>query len=309
MNRDLYDRLRTALVHNWWQKLAAVILAVFVWWFVSVNTSEQTLASLQVPIEVEGVSPDTVATGLPDTVIVTIQGPSRLVERLQRQSVAAVLDLSGITGEFEQSITVLIPQGAELLTVSPAEVIGSIEPISTRDVPVEVVLIGVRDQDLLPLFQVEPVTVQAQGLESTLQQVTHVIAPVRSGPGERTVTLYAAGADGLPLPGLTLTPLQANVTVTEMPILESRTVELALLPPDIPGHSVAARLDSTELSVSGPPSVLAGLERVTATAQLPEGLPPAGSHTVPLSLQLPEGVHHQGQPTATLRVTPTGMQQ
>lgn len=302
----MITRLRRILVHNWPQKVGALLLAMFIWWFVTVSDTPQTLASVEVQIEVEGLAPNSVVTGLPETVIVTIQGPGLLVERAQRDNIVAILDLAGVTGAFETSVLVLIPQGVELMNVSPSEVIGTIEPLASRSVPVEAVVFGAQSTDVRLALTVVPDEVTVSGLAGTLEQVTRVIVPVRSAPGERAGTPFAANTAGLPVGGVSISPDSIQVTVIEQPVLIQREVRIALLPPDVPGFSVSARLDPATVMVTGPPSLVAGLEEVTATADLSDMPAEPGAHVVPVVPALPGGVS-AAPLTATIRLIQAGL--
>src|SRR5690625_5143885 len=106
-------------LHNWPQKLGSLLAAGLVWWFATVSEAPQTQASRVVSIEVQGLGSTSVARGLPETAVLTIRGPSLLIERLQPGSLGAVIDLTGTSGDFEEPINVVIPRGVELVSVTP----------------------------------------------------------------------------------------------------------------------------------------------------------------------------------------------
>ncbi len=304
---DLVKRLRAILVTNWPQKLGSLLIAALIWWFVAVNESPQTLVSITVPIEVEGLREDSVATGLPSSVVVSVQGPSMLIDRVQRDSVVAILDLAGLSGEFEQRITVLIPQGVELLGVSPADVIGSIEPLASREVTALAVLYLEAEQDVTFHAEIEPASATVSGLASTVSQVASVIVPVTSREGESTVRAWAADAAGLPVQGAAVSPESFGVTVTQVPVLGSKTVPVMLLPPVAPGFSVTARLDAAEVTLVGPPSSLGTMDSVVADVNMDSLTLETGIHVVPVSLTLPEDTVSVRPLSATIRLTQAGL--
>lgn len=295
-------RLVAALVHNWPQKLGATLLAALVWLFVTVDDTSVTQRSLLVPISVEGVAEDTVVTGLPTAVEVTVTGASSRIDRLRPESFEAVLDLAGQTGAFEQPIRVLLPPAVDLIRFSPSDVIGTIEPVTTKEVAVETVLLGSPGPDTRVEVTPDPPSVQVRGRSSTLAQVARVVAPTGPAPGQRTVTPFAADTAGHPVAGVATVPAELTVTVTTEPLLVQRSVTVALAPPSLPTYSVTARLDQPTVSVVGPPSQLDGLETVPGTVELATENPAPGSYTLPVTLELPTGVSALQPLTATVRL-------
>ncbi|HLR46942.1 MAG TPA: hypothetical protein VK092_07265 [Deinococcales bacterium] len=300
----LLGALRAVFVNNWPQKLGALLAAALVWWFATVGDSPQTQATRVVRLQVQGLPANSVATGVPDTAALTIRGPSVLIERLQSQGLSAVIDLDGQTGDFQEPINVLIPRGVELLSVTPGDVIGTVETLAERAVPLEAVIIGTRPGDVHTDLEVDPEHVTVTGLTADLDLVTRVIAPVRSSPGERTVSGYAADLDGQPVGGVSVEPEEVQVTVRELPLLVQATVPLELTPPEVDGFDVTVLTDSAELTVTGPPSALAELDSVTGTPDLATGEPAAGTVSVPVLPELPEGVFTGDAPAAEVRLVP-----
>ena len=296
--------LRNVFLHNWPQKLGALLAAALVWWFATVGDSPQTQATRVVRLQVQGLPANSVATGVPDTAALTIRGPSVLIDRLQSQGLSAVIDLRGQTGTFQEPINVLIPRGVELLSVTPGDVIGTVETLSERAVPVEVVTIGMQPADLHTVTVSDPEHVTVKGLTADLDRVTRVIAPVRSSPGERTATGFAADLDGQPVGGVSLAPSEVQVTVREIPLLGQAAVRLELVPPAVPGFNVTARLDDDEITLTGPPSALEGLGSVRAETDVSGIDPDAGTQTVAVLPELPDDVFTGDRPTATVRLIP-----
>ncbi len=303
MNQDYLRAIRMFFLHNWPQKLGSLAAAVLVWWFATVSDTPQTQASRVVSIEVQGLGNTSVATGLPDTAVLTIRGPSVLIDRLQPSTLGAIIDLTGRSGDFEEPINVVIPRGVELVSVTPSDVIGTVETLSESVVPVEPVIIGTGSPDAAVTVSAEPRHVTVSGLASELQRVTRVAVPVQPNPGERNVAGFATDLGGLPVPGVTVTPATVDVTVTERMILTQRTVSVELVPPAITGFNVTARLDSPEVTLTGAPSVLAEIQSVRASADLSGIEPEAGTFSVPVTLQLPEGIGNSTPPQATLRLS------
>lgn len=304
MSQSRRSKVRAFFLHNWPQKLGSLLAAALVWWFATVGDTPLTQASRVVPIEVQGLGPDSIASGVPETAVLTIRGPSVLIDRLQSQSLGAIIDLAGRSGEFEEQVNVMIPQGVELVNVTPSGVIGTVESLQESLVPVEAIVIGSHSSDVRIEVSVEPQNITVSGVDSVLARVNRVLVPVRASAGERSQAGFAADIGGLPVSGVSLQPAEIRITVSEVPVQQRTEVSLELVPPLVSGFNVTARLEAASHAVSGPPSLLSGLGTVQAeveAALLPDA---AGTFTVPLLLALPDGVEPLGQPRAVLRLTP-----
>ncbi|HEX7004494.1 MAG TPA: CdaR family protein [Trueperaceae bacterium] len=299
----LVHRLLSILLHAWPQKLGALVLATLIWMFVNVNDTSITQRSLFVPISVEGLQSNSVATGLPEFVEVTVAGPSGQVDRLRPDNFQAVLDLEGQSGSFEEPITVLSPQAVELRRVNPSDVIGTVEAVTEKTVPVDVVIIGSGPGDVKVITTVEPAEVTVRARSSTLAQVARALAPVRPAPGDRATTPFAVNTAGLPVSGVQIQPSEVQVSVAEQPVLITRDVPVDLQTPAVPGFTVTAGLEQEQVRLVGPPSILASLESVPATVSLQTEEPQVGGYTLPVTLELPEGVQAVGTVAANVRLS------
>ena len=95
-------------------------------------------------------------------------------------------------------------------------------------------------------------------------------------------------------------PDTVTVAVTTTRALVTREVAVDLSPPDGPQVG-AVTLNDPAVTVAGPPDVLAGLESVPGTVDVPTGPVDPGRYTLPVRLALPEGVVAMQDPTATVQ--------
>lgn len=289
------------LLDRWPQKLGALVLAMVVWFFVSTSEVTTTQRSLLVPLSVEGVGERRVAVGLPEFVEVTVTGPSNRVDRLRPENIEAVLDLSGLQGEFDQTIDVRPPQGIDLVRVNPEQVIGFLEQVSSKQVAVSVVWLQEPPPDTQALAVPQPASISVSARDEILERVVRAVAPVRTTSGSTEVQVFAADAQGLPVRDVTLSPATVTVATNEREIFVRRTVGVELETP-APDRISAASLAENEVPVVGPPSVLRDLESVVARVE-PETVPrEPGRYTLAVRLQLPPDVIAERSPTANVTV-------
>lgn len=295
--RELWARV----VHRWPRKLAAAALAFVMWAFVSTSDTTTAQRSLLVPITVEGIAPDLVPIGIPEVAEVTVTGPSQRLDRLRPEGIEAILDLTALSGDFAAPVVVTPPQGVALERVTPAEVLGILERVATRSVPVRVVYLGEVPSDLRLSAVAEPAVVDVRGRGARLDRVTQVLVAVSTEaatategaagdaaePVLVTAAPFPADANGRPVDEVTVSPSTVTITTTRDPILREVALPLRLLP-------VAGVVDveaSHELvRVVGPPSALAGLDELVGAVALPTERPPPGRYTHAVTIATPTGV-------------------
>jgi len=296
--------------NNWHLKLGAFVLAVLFWFFVSTDDAALSQRSLRAPLKVEGLREGQIASGVPDTVEVRVSGPSYRIDALRPEGVDAVLDLRDAEGAFEQPVRVFPPQGIWLVSVNPSEVLGTVETRRSKEVPVEVALIG-GPEDALLEASTTPRAVTVRGPEGQVERVERALAPV-SAPEGVVVGVYPVDAAGQPVTGVSLEPHEVTLSVRETPVLHTRRVPVEVAPLELASLSVAeATLTPEAVTLVGPKEALEGLGRVIATPQLTPPLATSdagpGRYTLETTLELPEGVLALQAPRLELRlVLPEG---
>ena len=281
--------LWTRLTHQWPRKLAALAIATVMWAFVSTSDTTVAQRSLLVPITVEGIAADLVPIGVPEVAEVTVSGTGQRLDRLRPESIEAVLDLSGLSGDFAAPVSVSPPQGVVLERVAPAEVLGILERVATREVPVTVVYLGPPSADVRLIGSSEPATVSVRGRDARLQRVTQVLVAVDTAAGSVTASPFPADAAGRPVDEVSVEPSAVRVHTEHEAVLAEGQVPLRLLPVVIGG--IAEVTPSHEVvRVVAAPSRLATLDELVAAAVLPTERPSAGRYTLAVSVAVPSGV-------------------
>jgi YbbR domain-containing protein len=298
-----YRALLHRLAHQWPRKVAAVLLAFLMWIFVSTAETGTAQRSLLVPITTLGNTPDQVVVGLPPFAEVTVSGPTNRVDRLRPESIEAVIDLTGRSGDFQAPVVVTPPQGVVLERVNPNEVLGILERVTSKQVPVQVVYLGTAPADVRLRSVPEPDVVTVRGRAPRLERVAQVIVAVDPEGGEDVVAPYAADAAGRPVDEVTVAPASVTVTTAAEPVLVRREVALELEAPDHP-RLLEAVLDRETAVIAGPPTVVGAIATLTASVDLPTEGPPGGRYTLPVTLATPDGVVNVSEVTATVEFAP-----
>lgn len=294
--QDLLQRL----VQNAPRKLAALAVALLVWLFVASDTSSTAQRSLLVPIVVEGIGDEQVVVGLPQFAEVTVSGPTARVDRLRPESFEAVLDLAGLTGEFQAPVTVAAPQGLTLDRVAPNEVLGLVESVTRAQLPVVPALLGAIDEDLRPQIDVTPATASVRGRAAVVSRAVAVVVPLPAADALATpaaaATGYAVDAAGRPLAEAVVETAEFSLQIGFASVWLEATVPLEVAP--LPTGPWSGPFDApTSLRVVGVPSALRTLSVVVADVDLPTDPLPPGRYTRPLRPRLPAGVLALAPPT------------
>ena len=280
------------LTYQWPLKLAALLLAALAWYFVNLNNITVTQRSFTVPVRVEGVAENAVPSDVPETVEVAVSGPSVRVARLEADRFDATLNLTNVSGDYQRPIEVLVPQGIDLLSSSPAEAIGTVEAIGNKQVPVEVAMAG-EAEDALFTPEFSPLEVAVRGRTSVLERVARVVGTAEPISGEQTIPLYTLDEQGRPVTDtmLTLEPNNVTVVMQETPILRTKTVPLNVLQPDTSPLLLSTFTPSQDtLNVAGSRAALAELNEVSGSVELDTPGLQAGEYTLVIAPQLPENV-------------------
>lgn len=279
-------------LNNWPFKLAALVLAVMLWFFIRTDESVTGQRTFNVPLAVVGLNENEMASGVPERVAVTIYGPSARIDALRAEGVDAFLDLEDVSGDFNAPVNVFPPQGLTSVRVAPAEVIGTVQMRTSKRVPVHAARFGPSPTNAVVQSETRPAEVIVTGLSSQVERVQVAMAPVPLERDDAPVSLYAATAEGEPVEGVRLEPNQVRVSESQTNVLHTRRVPLDLTLPDVSPLTITAQsLSQPDVLLAGPKEALGALERVSASASRTPAAEPASTFTSPLRLQLPEEIY------------------
>lgn len=278
------------LLHNGYLKLGALLVALVFWVFVHNDSALITQRVFRAPLNVEGLGPGQLAPGVPDRVEVRLSGPASRIRAMNPEGIDAVLNLRGVSGDFEEDVRVFPPQGISLVGVSPREIIGSVEVRVSKRVPAQAVRLGNEPEGAVVGATVVPSEVSVSGAETLLARVTQVLVPFDAQSVRDRAAPYAADENGDPVEGVSVSPRLVRLEAARSDVLYTKGVPVALTPPTLPGLEViSARLNRTEVTVAGSQTALASLSEVRATLPETPQLRP-GQYTLGVTLDLPEGV-------------------
>lgn len=302
---------RGMLVENWPYKLAALVLAILLWFNVAAERRQEHPVPTRLEVQVR--DPNWVITEAPDRVRTTFQGRGGDIFSLPmnppiiRRVIDSVsgpimtLDLSPSMVSYDRDLKI------DPVAVHPSQVEIHLERRISRKVPVaaRLDLSAASGFAIVRPIRLQPDSVTVRGPRSALASIdslaTEKVAMEDLG---QSVTRELPLAPPKGIPGLAVEPSNVLATVVVDSMVEnSLTVPLRATGPAA-GSSTLAR-DSVSVLIRGPRKVVRGLDRAQVRASVVIDSVPAGGVSVPVRVTLPEGIQATGSPSPpAVTVTP-----
>lgn len=252
-------------------KILALIMAAVLWIYVMNEQNPPIETSLQVPLEIHSLSTTLAAMDVPDEVKVKVRGSRSLIYGLRPQDVKAYLDLKNATeGKYTAQVSATLPNGLELLEITPDTVTITLDPISSKRMPVEIRFTG----SLPPGMVVGKVTadtdlITIQGPRSLINAVDRLVATVDV---EGQTTDFTASVPVTPLnkeskkqEGVLLSPSNVTVNMNLVQNMTKKTVDIKPILSGELGTGIVLKSITTEpdkVEISGDPKEIGKIDAV-----------------------------------------------
>jgi len=288
--------------------IGTIILSLFlafVVWITAVITSDPNNEGVSnpIPLTIEGLGTNMFLIGdIPDTVQVTLTAPASIWNELNSNPdlIRATADLSGL-GAGEHTVPVMVQIDAnpvKILAVSPEEITLALEPLMTKELPVELIVngeppLGYQKEDPV----IDPEVIQVSGPESAVEKVAQAKVTLDIAGASQSVTarqgVEILDESGTPVSGVTIRPQLVTVTQPISLLRGFRNVAVKV----VTTGQVASGYRLTNIIVT-PPTVTVSSDDPLLVNELPgfietnpidiEGL--VDGIEVNVSLVLPEGI-------------------
>jgi YbbR domain-containing protein len=173
--------MRAFLFHNSGLKLLALLLAVVIWFSITGQRRERVSErGYSIPLTVINIPQNAVIISpIPDSVDVRLRATFTALRALDPSKMEAVVDLAGTTpGEKLYRLTsddINVPEGVDVVSISPSIVRLRLEKIATRDVPIVPRLQGSPATGLVARGAVaNPAVARLAGPSSALERIASV---------------------------------------------------------------------------------------------------------------------------------------
>ncbi len=266
----MWDRL---LANRWFVWALSIALALIIYLQVTGQGNGTLNTTIpNVPVETIGLPSslweDSIA---PSHVAVTVSGPKATVDGLNLDLVTAAVNLSGAkSGPAEYVVTVSIPSGLTLTSVSPKAVQVVTEPIVAQETPVTVETTG----SAAPGYGVKntaatPSEVVLSGPQSAVDAVASVVATIKLAGADSSVdvqsSLEAVNASAQPVSNVTLTPPTVRVIADIVQTVPDETLPVVVQTTGQPGVGYEVGQPTSQpavVTVLAPSGVLTGLTSI-----------------------------------------------
>jgi len=276
-------------------KVVSIVLAVILWMFVV--GEERAEVGLSIPIELINLPPNLVITSEVERAInVRVNGPRRLLRRLQTQPLHRTIDLSGVRegNVFFEIVpdSLLLPQGVEVVSISPDAIGIGFERLSEKELQIFASTEGKTEEGFaVDSVTVKPEKVRIQGPTSALKKTNAVWTKAIRVDGKRESFKVDVSLDlrNPHLKVLTKVPIVAEVRISEKSITK-RYEGLPIRALNAEGQ-YSIKPDHATVTVTGFPSVFektASEEALAVRVDL-KGLTP-GRYLRQVTVILPEGM-------------------
>ncbi|MFB0565977.1 MAG: YbbR-like domain-containing protein [Candidatus Aminicenantaceae bacterium] len=221
--------IKNIFLRNWGLKLFSLILALILWLTLIPEEKIFSEKTLTIPLEPHNIPAEMeLVKKPPATIDIVIRAPIRLIDQITPANVVAKLNLEKATviqEEYPLNTTMIsLPQGAEVIRISPNKVNLGLE--KTREVMLEVEanIIGELAEGLkIEKIEVIPPAVKVVGAESKIRDKDKV----RTSPIDISSLTQSTEFEAdfiLPNPDLRLasSPLKAKIKIT---VQEEKTDE------------------------------------------------------------------------------------
>ncbi|MHB1128258.1 MAG: CdaR family protein [Bacillota bacterium] len=112
-------------------KLIAILLALILWFYITEESNPFQDHVVDVPLETRALQLGMMVSDKPDTVQVRLQGRQSIVSRVNARDIIAFVDLSkGRIGLNTLTVQVVLPPGAQLVSINPSPVVVSLDAIT-----------------------------------------------------------------------------------------------------------------------------------------------------------------------------------
>ena len=295
--KEAMNSRKGIFLHNLPVKIVAFVAAFVLWVFVMNDQNPAMESGFSVPLTVLNSPSEARVSQSEESVRVKLRAPRSIFADTSAAEIKAFVDLAGLEpGTHPLHVQTVIPQGLEVVSISPETVTFIIDPIIQKRMPIRLVRTGAPPSGLT-VAGIEPAAqmVTIVGPQSIVNLASEVVGTVAvpntaTGDVDVDVTLSVVDEEGETLDSIRVVPKVISARVSFARSVSRKVVDVK---PTIEG-SVASEYTLADIRVEPARVELAGasstLDAVTTLSTEP--IPVVGlteSTTRTVALALPEG--------------------
>ena len=255
--------MKNLLGENTIYKVAAVFLALVLWYNATDQQNPNIEEVFNVPLEVRELAPSLALADIPGSVQVRVEGRNTVIDRISSKDFHAFIKLEEAgAGQNSADVEVTVPTGVRLVSVSPSKVQVRVAEKTKVQVPITVELSGEPapgHKILTPV--VEPAEAVITGPQSVVAQVKSVMVQVSLNNNQRedfvrVLPIIIESQDWVNY-SIAITPTSARVFIPIVPESGSKTVPVQAVLMGQPANG----FEITRVEVSPDSMEIFGLEQ------------------------------------------------
>lgn len=213
-------------------KIIALIVAIVLWFFVMSEQNPAIENNFTVPLEVHNVTEGYTLNYKKDSVKIKVKAPRSMFAMASDKEFRAFMDLSGLEeGKHAVKVQTILPQGFELVTVSPETVMVEIDKIIEKDIRVDIAFSGTPESGVTVGSAVpERGVVVVEGPRSEIETVSRVVGYINLSGIDSDFTvdapLVAVNIDGKEVANVKIDPPTVKISASIVKGLYKKTVDL-----------------------------------------------------------------------------------
>ncbi|MDF2564130.1 MAG: YbbR family protein [Massilibacillus sp.] len=261
---DMINRNLTA-------KIIALIVAIVLWFFVMNEQNPAIDSSFTLPLEVTHAPDGYTVNRSVESVKLKVRGPRSLFATATERDFKAYVDLSGIKeGKHSIKVQTVLPQGFDIVTISPETVIFDIDKIIKRDIKVDVAFSGTPDSGVTIGKAAAAVnTVTIQGSTAAVNSVAKIVGYINLAGRDTDFTvdmpIVAVNSEGKEVSDIKLSTDSVKVDVSIVKGLYKKYVDIKPnIGDDLPADYIlnGIKIEPAKIDIYGDQRVVDTLEFV-----------------------------------------------
>lgn len=268
----MISSFRSLIQHNWAAKIVAMLVAVILWGYVMNEQNPSTEGSFTAQVHLVNVPDGYKVTQGTDKVKVTVRGARSLFVSSDDADFEARVNLREATeGKGEYKVNIKMPQGFELVSVQPATVEVTMDPIIRRKVRADINVNGSPASGVtVAKVSQASAAVTVEGPASVINEVDRLIGYVgltskNDADFALQVPLTAINAEGKEVSGVSIQPATMYVAVQMARGLTKKIISINPVPGDDLNSAlelVSIKPDPLQIEIAGAENIIANLSAV-----------------------------------------------
>ncbi len=229
---------RKFFTHNIFLKIFSLVLAFFVWMYVSYVYGAKVTNSSLYPVQIQNAPTNYQISLSKENVEITFEAPSNTIEE-HTKNISIILDFAEIqSGTHKMKPIVKAPKNVDVVLIDPPFIEVTVEEMISKDFPVKIILMGNLESGNIAGEPIaSPDIVKISGTESAIQSIHNVFVEVDLTNASTDILshskVFAQDNTNQPIAGLTIEPESVQISV---PVVNTDISKVLPIVPNVVGR-------------------------------------------------------------------------